>query len=510
MIDLIKWEKLGLHKHVDAWMKEAADMGTSGTEEIQKALALFPFLPQLFAVGGCVRDLVLGKQPHDVDMCTPVVPEEVIRRLKQARYPVNKGTNLRHGTVFTSVNGVQYEITTFRIDKESHGHKADVEFIEVDEANPEQVLQALDLDLSRRDFTVNAMAMGPDLQIRDPFQGQDDLAQGIIRCVGNPMERFQEDMLRIVRAARFAAKLGFTIEPETWAAMQEMAPALIQNIKFEDRAVEGDEIAIERIVMEFDSAFGANKPSVFLRIMQDLGVLPAIIPEFANLESMEQNPEHHPEGNVFNHILEVVDRTPPGDIRWDALLHDVGKGIHYQEVPGQQYFTFHGHEDIGKGTPEEPSIIRQICKRLRMPEKQIRDIESTVSLHMRPLGFTNEGFSDKSLRRFHQSMGIDPEERDRIRQRLMVLHSADDAESGNNPLVERIFAPQALPEQSSGQKSIVQGRDLQARGIKPGPDMGNIIRETQEIFIETGITDVNQLIDMALERMGLDIEDQLA
>jgi len=496
-------ERLGMHKHVDAWLREAALEG-GAIQEIQRVLDLFPFLPHLFAVGGCVRDLSLGKRPHDVGLCTPVAPEEVIRRLKAAGYPVHKETDLRRGTVFTAAQGENYEITTFRVDVGSHGHKADVEFLTVDENNPEQVMQSLDLDLSRRDLTINAMAMGRDSQIRDPFNGQQDLNNKIVRCVGNPIERFKEDLLRIVRAARFAARLNFSIDPETWDAMQTMAPELIQNLKFgDDRKAVDSEIDINRIVMEIDSAFQSFHPSIFLRIMQNLGILPAIIPEFANLEQMQQNPEHHPEGDVFTHILEVVDRTPPGDIRWDALLHDVGKGIHYQPVEGQSYYSFHGHEQTGIGTEDQPSVIRQIGKRLRLPERLIRDLEATVSLHMRPMNLDQSGYSARSLRRFHQEMGETPEERERIRQRLMILHMADSGTSEEDPRNQTLFTTPALPEQAKGQKTIVQGRDLVARGFRPGPEMGNIIRETQEIFIETGITDPNQLIDMALGKMEM-------
>jgi len=502
MLMLKRWERAGMHRQVDTWLKEAA-METGAIEEIQRVLDLFPFLPQLFGVGGCIRDLGLGKTPHDVDLCTPVNPQEVIRRLKQAGYPVHKETDLRHGTVFTSAQGEVFEITTFRIDVASHGHKADVEFIDVDENNPEQVLQALDLDLSRRDFTINAMAMGRDLAIRDPFQGQQDLDNHVIRCVGDPSERFQEDLLRIIRAARFAARLNFQIEPQTWQAMEMMAPELIRSIKFDDRKVEGGEIAIERIVMEIDKAFESQHPSTFLRMMQDLGVLQTIIPEFTELDQVQQNPEHHPEGDVFSHILEVVDRTPPSDIRWDALLHDVGKGIHKQQVEGQPYFTFHGHEGIGQDEGDEASTIRQIGRRLKLPDRLIRDMEGTVSLHMRPLGFANEGMSGKALRRFHQSMGPDAEERERIRQRLLVLHMADKAASEDDPVIQEIFTAPELPEGVQGQKTIVQGRDLIARGFQPGPEMGQVINEAQEVFVETGITDANQLIDLALDRLGL-------
>ena len=491
-------------------MANAIHNNKIGEQKLIQVLNFFPCLKSLFCVGGCVRDLVLGKDPHDVDLCVPVAPQEVIRRLKAAGLPVLKSTNLEHGTVVTLINGVTYEITTFRRDLEYQGHQAKVEFIACDENNPQEVLEGLTTDLSRRDFTINAMAMGRDFQVQDPFNGQQDIDNRTIRCVGNPMDRFSEDLLRIIRAARFASRLGFAIAPDTMQAMQTLAPELIKNMKFEDRKAQGSEISIERIVDEFNKAFDAEHPSDFLKIMQDLGVLPAMIPEFANLEQMHQNPQHHPEGDVFTHTLEVVDRAPKGDIRWDALLHDVGKGIHFQEVPNQQYYTYHGHEDAGRGTPEAPSVIRNIGKRLKFPEELINNMESTISLHMRPLGFANTGFSGRALRRFHGDMGADAAEREKIRQRLMMLHMADAGQFWDEDFAQQIYTPQEVPDQSSTQKTIVQGRDLIARGFKPGPEMGRMIRETQEIFIETGITDPNQLIDMALGDSGIEPQDELS
>jgi len=475
------------------------------SELIQKSLNLFHFIPNLWAVGGCVRDLVLGKQPDDIDFCTLTPAEEVIRLCNENDIPVNQAkVNLEHGTVFVRLNNQEYEITTFRIDEEHYGHKTKVKRIVVDDPNdPAQVLEALHQDLSRRDFTINSMAIGRDGEVVDPFGGQQDLANRLIKCVGDPGTRFSEDLLRIIRGARFAGRYGFKIEPETWQAMQEYTPVLVDSLVYGETKAEKGQIHINRIRDEIDKAFHDDKPSGFLQTLWDLGLIQQIIPELSGMDTLMQNPKHHPEGSVWKHLLEVVDRAPQSqkdnqeenkeDVRWDAFLHDIGKASTAKMVEGQQWNTFHGHEDA-------TDVIDQIGARLNMPERLINDIKSTTALHMRPLSLLKENATEGSPhRRFHRDIRgeREPQDAERIRKRLLALHMADIG--GRHQVDERLEALFTPPVNFPiGNKAdVIGGRDILSRpylGLKPGPDFKKLIRAANEVYLETGLTDADELI----------------
>lgn len=268
--------------------------------DYRQVLQQLSFLPDLYLVGGAVRDILLGQTPEDLDFATSAPPETVMR-LAKAQGLGAIPTGLEHGTVTILIDHHPYEVTTFRRDVETYGRRAKVAWG-----------QRIEEDLARRDFTIGAIAMDASGRVIDPYGGQQDLEAGVLRAVGDPAQRFREDYLRVIRAGRFAARYGFQIEPKTLQAAREAAPEVLSHV------------AVERVSAEFDKAFQNGTPSRFLRYLYDLEILQRLIPEFEDTHLLLQNPRWHPEGDVLTHVLQVVDRAPP-PYRWHALLHDIGK-----------------------------------------------------------------------------------------------------------------------------------------------------------------------------------------
>jgi len=460
-------DEIGMHRMAD--MIDSATRTSLIPAEISSAI------PEIYCVGGCVRDLVLGKEPKDIDLCTPLLPREIIQRCETAGLRVIP-TGEKHGTVTVMVGKVPYEITTFRTDVETDGRHADVRFT-----------NDLNEDLARRDFTINAMALSPSGEIIDPFDGIGDLNRRMIRCVGDPDERFSEDMLRILRAARFAARYGFLIDADTVRAMREMSPILLDRIGKQDiapyrlsggREVSLAGLSIERIRDEFDKAFSdSERPSRFLRTMWDLGVVQTIIPEMSNADDLMQDPIYHPEGSVWNHVLEVVDRASPG-LRWNALLHDVGKCAAFQETE-MGHNSFHGHDEAGA------DMIGDIAKRLRLTGSQEDSIEATTRLHMNPMMLGQGEISDRNIRRLQHRAG--PHLQD-----LRDVTRADAGpryQEGWNRLFETLPQPQVL-------KPALMGRHLIERGMSPGPEMRPILDRAFQHQLDTGEMDIDRLFEV--------------
>ena len=267
-----------------------------GPDELLRRLETAGF--QAYAVGGCVRDSLLGVLPGDWDICTSALPEETENCFPDLRVVE---TGLKHGTVTVILSGIPYEITTFRSDGNYLDHR-----------RPQQVnfVRTLQEDLLRRDFTINAMAVGLDGTIQDPFGGQQDLKDGVIRCVGDPDTRFTEDALRILRGLRFASRLGFSIAPETAAAMERQKGLLTY-------------VSGERIYKELTGILtGTYAQSVLERYG---GVLTAVLPELQpSIGFLQHNPFHN--RDVWQHTLEALGKSKPDPIvRWALLLHDLGK-----------------------------------------------------------------------------------------------------------------------------------------------------------------------------------------
>ena len=416
----------------------------------------------VYAVGGCVRDWLMGNKPSDIDLATPFLPKRVMELANQSGL-VTFPTGLKHGTVTILVADVPYEVTTFRTDVVTDGRHAEVSFVE-DIWN----------DLSRRDFTMNAIAISNHWEVIDPFGGESDIRNRTIRTVGNPTTRFTEDLLRIIRAPRFSSQLGFSIHPTTLSCMYSMKHKLIKGIS-------SGVLSIERIVSEFDKAFKYDKPSTFLRHMWNLEVITTLISEFKEADQLQQNPKYHPEGNVWEHTLEAVDRAP-SEYRWHTLLHDIGKpGT--AELHGDSY-KFKGHEKFGA------SLIPAIGYRLRLPRRLIDEIGATTGLHMIVNFATN--VTERNRRRFQAQAG----------EYLNAIREVRKADVGNRWISDWDLMFDPIPEQVN---PILMGRHLIEMGVEPGIEMGKMLDKAYEYQLETGEADIEKLKEAAINGYSVDV-----
>ncbi len=301
---------------------------------------------QAYAVGGCVRDSVLGRTPQDWDITTSARPEQV-----KALFQRTIDTGLQHGTVTVMLQGEGFEVTTYRIDGKYE-----------DSRHPAQVTFTPDLreDLRRRDLTINAMAYNDAEGLVDLFGGLEDLEAGIVRCVGEARERFREDALRILRAIRFSAQLGFSIEEETLAAVEELAPTLRR-------------ISAERIQAELVKLMVSPHPD-YLRTAYDKGVTKVILPEFDKAMETPQNHPHHccSVGEHILHSLCLVEAEHT--LRLAMLLHDIGKpNVLTVDEDGMTHF--HGHAAVSAAMAE------QILRRLKFDNDTVRRVCRLVQYH---------------------------------------------------------------------------------------------------------------------------------
>lgn len=410
-----------------------------GPDEILNRLTAAGF--QAYAVGGCVRDSLLGTVPGDWDICTSALPEETEACFSDLRVVE---TGLKHGTVTVIFQGVPYEITTFRSDGNYLDHR-----------RPQQVnfVRTLKEDLLRRDFTINAMAVGLDEEIQDPFGGRQDLTDGIIRCVGNPDTRFTEDALRILRGLRFASRLGFSIAPETAAAMERNKNLLSY-------------VSGERIYKELTGILiGTYAQSV---LEQYGGVLAAVLPEIQpSMGFLQRNPFHN--RDVWQHTLEALGKSRPDPIvRWALLLHDLGKPDCFT-LDDRGIGHFYGHPQ------RSMELAEQILDRFHGDKKTRDTICLLVRDHDREAPATI-----KNARRWIARYG-----RDNVRLLLEVkrcdcLAHVDTPKTRaryNNLMemtrlirecleTERCFSVRDLP---------VKGGDVMALGVPAGPQVGRIL-----------------------------------
>ena len=321
---------------------------------------------QLYLVGGSVRDELLGRVTHDLDFTTDAPTAETRRILESARPDGIFAIGEKFGTIGATFGEVLVEITTFRTERYEPGSR-----------KPEvRYGQSLEEDLSRRDFTINAMAR--DLAtgaIIDPFGGKRDLKAGVVRAVGEPTARFAEDPLRLLRAVRFVAQLGFALDPATQAAIARCAGALRQ-------------VSRERIFDEVNRLLISPHAAQGLRLLAELGLLSEFLPE---VEAMRHTTQGKRSKDVFEHTLRVMERTPPDVVlRWAALLHDVGKPRTIVQTDNEIHFP--GHEHVGERLSEE------ILVRLRAEASLAKRVSRLTGLHMRVNQYEDE-WTDGAVRR---------------------------------------------------------------------------------------------------------------
>ena len=396
---------------------------------------------EAYAVGGCVRDMLLGREPHDWDITTSAKPEQV-----KAVFKRTIDTGIQHGTVTVMVDHIGFEVTTYRIDGEY-----------LDGRHPKEVVVTPELreDLKRRDFTINAMAYNPNEGIIDLFGGKDDLEAGIIRCVGRAEDRFHEDVLRIMRAVRFAAQLGFEIEEETWNAIIRVAPDL-------------KKISAERIQAELTKLLLSPNPGHFRKLYES-GITAVILPEFDRTMDCEQNCPYHCY-TVGEHTLQVLVHTPDKlPLRLAAVLHDLGKPI-CKTVDEEGNAHFMGHPEVSR------DIARKVMKRLKYDNHNLDITCRLVACHDYRIQHT-----DRAVRRAIYKIGPD------IFPDALALMRADaqgkNAQTKEEALqhldaIEEIYRKILVAEQCVSMKTLaVSGKDLMEAGMKPGKEMGEVLNQ---------------------------------
>lgn len=401
---------------------------------------------QAFLVGGCVRDLLLGSHPNEWDIATSAEPEEVSKSFEKV-IP----TGLEYGTVTVLLPDGQYEVTTFRSDEKY-----------IDGRHPSNVRFTTDvyLDLSRRDFTINALAYDPiETKLIDDHNGQEDLKHRLIRAIGDPLERLAEDGLRSIRACRLAAKLGFTIEEQTFSAISKTL-SITQKV------------APERIHDEIIKLLSAPKPSVGFDLMAKSGLLKIILPELEACRGVEQPPEFH-KYDVYWHSLYACDAAPPDNVilRLAALLHDIEKPSCKADA------TFYNHDKVGEQT------VRALLQRLKFSRSDLDRIANLVDNHM--FNYAS-AWGDAAVRRFIRRVG-----RENIPD-LFALRLADtkamEREIDFNYLTElqgRIDKIIAQQNALHIKDLKVNGRDvMQILNLSPGPKIGKILGALLEKVLE--------------------------
>ena len=420
---------------------------------------------QAYVVGGAVRDHVMGKKPHDYDLTTPLLPEEILDLFPDY-------TTFREGEKFGTIGVMTgegpVEITTFRID-------GDYE----DGRKPEGVTFTPNLidDLKRRDFTVNAMAYSKEEGIVDPFDGRGDLKRGVLKAVGDPEKRLREDALRILRAFRFSGQLDLAMEKGLLGAITAEKERLRLLSK-------------ERIADEMAKILLLEKPSKVLYAMESTGVLAILFPELMATVGYDQRNPHH-DKTLFDHILCVVDRAPRKlPVRYAALFHDVEKP-NTVTVDEKGVGHFFGHDEKGAET------ARKILKNLKETKALQEEVGILIKEHMK----VHDVMTDKALRRQIRRVGEDYilDLYDLMAADMACTYGARDI----SLLTERKERIRELMEAGVPTKRdlAVSGKDLIELGIEPGPFMGKILREMEEMLLDNPeINDKSYWLDYAKRR----------
>lgn len=408
----------------------------------------------LFA-GGCVRDLLLGETPADYDVATSAPPEEVERIFA---HTVKVGA--KFGVVLVREETYHFEVATFR--KES-GYS--------DGRRPDAVEFSGEIeDAQRRDFTVNGLFYDPlSARVLDYVGGQEDLKAGVVRAIGDPEARLAEDRLRMLRAIRFAARLGFCLEERTWQAVCANAPKIA-------------EIAPERLGEELLKMLTGPHPERSFELLHASGLLVVILPEVAALVGVPQPPAFHPEGDVWTHTLLALQKLPPAPppaLALAVLLHDVGKPPTYAEA---ERIRFDRHAEVGA------EMARKVCRRLRFPGELTDTVADLVATHMYFLEVRRLKLS--RLKRFLSRDHFDLH---------LELHRIDCLAS-HGSLENYDFVRQALerlPEEERQPARLIGGEDLIALGLAPGPVFGRILEAVREAQLEGEITRREEALALA-------------
>jgi len=410
-----------------------------------------------YLVGGCVRDALLGRRPKDFDVATAATPAEV-----QRIFPRAQQVGAQFGVMLLREGDAQIEIATFRRDHEylDGRRPAHVSF----EQDPRQ-------DVLRRDFTVNALLMDPDTgEITDLVDGLGDLHEALIRAIGDPVERFREDHLRLLRAVRFAARLNFQIEPATFEAIRQNS-SLIRGV------------SAERIRDELSRILTEGAPRRGFELLDETGLLQEMLPEIAAMQGVEQPAEFHPEGDVWTHTLLMLEGLdhPSVTLALGVLLHDVGKPGTFRVAPDR--IRFDGHVEEGL------RLARKILARLRYSSEESEQVLSLIENHMKFKDAPH--MRESTIKRFLRMPSFNEH---------LALHRLD-CLSSHGSLENYDFVMRKREETSPEQlkpKPLITGKDLIAAGYQPGPRFGRALEAVEEMQLEGQIQTAEQAMAIAI------------
>jgi tRNA nucleotidyltransferase (CCA-adding enzyme) len=426
--------------------------------------ALLP--AKLYLVGGTVRDAFYETTDTDLDLATDLTAEQIRDRCAAKGLKV-VDTGIQHGTVLIVIDSIHIEVTTFR-------HPAD--------RNTQITAHDIETDLSGRDFTINALAYSLEtMSLLDPWNGANDLKDGVIRAVGSPSARFAEDPLRVLRMIRFGDAQGRVVEEQTLKAARDSVSLL-------------STLSVERVRTEVERILMSSYPSRGVRALHTIGALPFTLPELIPAVGFEQNKYHiH---DVFEHTLSVLDRTPRDRIlRWAAIFHDIGKP-HTLSVGSDGERHFYSHEVVSD------TLCKERMTHLRFSHEDINTVRAIVRHHMRPMDCGPAG-----VRRLIRDLGPHM-------KRWRTFKEADSSPTipveqfqasarGFDDMLAAEQAKMALP--SYGRLALT-GDDLRNEGIAPGPGMGKILKELAEIVIEDpSKNDRETLLNIVRARVGADV-----
>ncbi len=410
-----------------------------------------------YLAGGCVRDLLLGREPADYDVATSATPDEVMQIFPET-YAVGAQFGVvlvpdpnppQTATAVKSYHAGMIEVATFR---------SDVSYSDGRHPDAVRYTKSPEEDVQRRDFTINGMMLDPMTnQVLDYVGGQKDLKARLIRAIGDPEKRFTEDKLRMMRAVRFAARFGYAIDPSTFVAIQKLAPQIHQ-------------VSRERLREELTKMLTEGQASRAFRLLDETGLLREVLPEISAMKGVEQPPQFHPEGDVFVHTMLLLDNLPPNPsptLAWGALLHDVGKPPTFRVAPDR--IRFDGHVDVGVKMAEE------ICRRLRFSNDDTEQIAALVENHMRFAQAMQ--MKESTFKRFVRMRDFDEH---------LALHRLDCLSShGDLSLYDFVREKLAnMPPEVMRPAPLITGDDLIALGLAPGPRFKEILSSIEDAQLE--------------------------
>jgi poly(A) polymerase len=418
-----------------------------------------------YLVGGCVRDLLLNREPADYDVATSATPHEVIRI-----FPQTFAVGAQFGVVLVPVrrdaadgerDNLVTEVATFRSDGAYS-----------DGRHPDEVQFSPDarMDVQRRDFTINGLLLDPDTrEVLDYVGGRDDLQRGIVRTIGQAHQRFAEDKLRMLRAVRFAARFGYTIDGQTFAAIRELAPQIHQ-------------VSHERVRDEILKMLTEGHARRAFELLDQTNLLEQVLPEIKKMQGVEQPPQYHPEGDVWIHTLMLLEGLPAGcskTLALGALLHDVGKPPTFRVAPDR--IRFDGHAEIGT------KMAGEICRRFRLSNDDTGQVLSLVANHMRFADLTR--MKDSTLKRFFRLPGF---------EQHLELHRLD-CQSSHRDLSLYDFAKEKfhmLPAEQIRPQPLITGDDLIAAGYKPGPQFKELLTAVEDAQLDGSISTKEEALEL--------------